>query len=242
MALRLSGEEFSVVQGLDGQGWVREVDGSGDASPGLKITPGTGSALSVEKNDAIALRQLKAGGGYLDLWKLNASDRIQAGADLDLNSFELRNAILGTNLNVNTKQLSKILKLQGPDTATQQDVEIETWDAGYYGGKIKLENAYGPGDRGRIHLYTSDSALTGTVERMVFSSKGAQGTRQIDVYENLEMQTVGGKYQSVALPIKAGVPADADFNRVVDGLIALDSTNNRVYFRVGSAWKYAALT
>ncbi len=42
MALRLAGEEFSVLQGLDALGWLREVRGN-DALPGLKVDQqGTG--------------------------------------------------------------------------------------------------------------------------------------------------------------------------------------------------------
>lgn len=45
MALRLSGEEFSIVQGLDAHGWLREVQAN-DASPGLEITQsGSGAGL-----------------------------------------------------------------------------------------------------------------------------------------------------------------------------------------------------
>ena len=42
MALRLAGEEFSVLQGLDARGWLREIRGN-DALPGLKVDQqGTG--------------------------------------------------------------------------------------------------------------------------------------------------------------------------------------------------------
>lgn len=42
---------------------------------------------------------------------------------------------------------------------------------------------------------------------------------------------------------KAGVPSDADYaTQPPDGTPVIDSTNNRLYVRVGGAWKYAALT
>ena len=51
MALRLAGEEFSVVRGLDALGWPREVEAN-DANPGLKITQGgSGPALQVVSGD-----------------------------------------------------------------------------------------------------------------------------------------------------------------------------------------------
>ena len=45
-----------------------------------------------------------------------------------------------------------------------------------------------------------------------------------------------------AARVKAGAPTDADFTSPVDGLLAVDSTTNRQYVRVGGAWRYTALT
>jgi hypothetical protein len=43
---------------------------------------------------------------------------------------------------------------------------------------------------------------------------------------------------------KAGIPSDADLvtGMQQSGAFVLDTTNSRIYFRVGSTWKYAALT
>lgn len=47
----------------------------------------------------------------------------------------------------------------------------------------------------------------------------------------------------VPLRVKAGIPADADYlNPPPNGTEVIDSTNNRLYMRVGGAWKYTALT
>lgn len=43
-------------------------------------------------------------------------------------------------------------------------------------------------------------------------------------------------------PAKAGAPADTDFTNPQDGLVAIDSTDARIYVRYGGAWHYAALT
>ena len=48
--------------------------------------------------------------------------------------------------------------------------------------------------------------------------------------------TVGG----VATLSKAGTISDADFTSPVDGLMGIDTTNHRVYFREGGAWSFAA--
>ena len=51
MPLRLAGEEFSVVQGLDAQGWPREIQAN-DGDPGIKITQsGSGPAIQVVSGD-----------------------------------------------------------------------------------------------------------------------------------------------------------------------------------------------
>jgi hypothetical protein len=43
--------------------------------------------------------------------------------------------------------------------------------------------------------------------------------------------------------VKAGIPADADYlNAPPNGTRVIDSTNNRLYVRVGGVWKYTALT
>jgi hypothetical protein len=54
------------------------------------------------------------------------------------------------------------------------------------------------------------------------------------------LQSVGG----IVTKVKAGIPVDSDFVAGIQqsGLIAVDTTNNRLYVRVGTTWKYAALT
>ena len=47
---------------------------------------------------------------------------------------------------------------------------------------------------------------------------------------------------AVITGVKAGAAIDADVTNPADGMIRIDSTNNRAYFRVGGVWKYAALT
>lgn len=41
---------------------------------------------------------------------------------------------------------------------------------------------------------------------------------------------------------KAGAPVDGDFTTAQDGMVVVDTTNNRIYVRIGGVWKYAALT
>lgn len=46
----------------------------------------------------------------------------------------------------------------------------------------------------------------------------------------------------VVTKTKAGAPTDADFINPVDGLIAVDTTNSKIYVRIGGAWKSVTLT
>lgn len=41
---------------------------------------------------------------------------------------------------------------------------------------------------------------------------------------------------------KAGIPTDSDVAQATSGMCVLDTTNSRIYFRVGTTWKYAVLT
>ena len=82
MALRLAGEDFSVVQGLDALGWPREVEAN-DADLALKITQsGSGPDLQFQQPATISTST-----GTLDLdgagdvvLRRNGSVRLQARA------------------------------------------------------------------------------------------------------------------------------------------------------------------
>lgn len=47
---------------------------------------------------------------------------------------------------------------------------------------------------------------------------------------------------ALATGVKAGPAVDGDVNIGVDGMLRVDSTNNRLYVRVSGTWRYAALT
>ena len=61
MALRLAGEEFSVVQGLDGLGNLRTVDVN-DGSPGLKVNQGGSGRVFDFQDGGISVLYMDDGG------------------------------------------------------------------------------------------------------------------------------------------------------------------------------------
>jgi hypothetical protein len=77
---------------------------------------------------------------------------------------------------------------------------------------------------------------------------GATGSFYAQADNTYDIGTTGARPRNlfvggaVATGVKAGAPVDADVNTPTDGMIRLDSTNNRIYARVGGAWRYAALT
>jgi hypothetical protein len=56
---------------------------------------------------------------------------------------------------------------------------------------------------------------------------------------NIGVNNVAG---SVVAKVKAGSPADGDFTTATDGLVVVDSTNNKIWARVGGAWKGVAIS
>jgi hypothetical protein len=65
-------------------------------------------------------------------------------------------------------------------------------------------------------------------EWYINGSTGRSDKRQSDVL------AVG---TGIAMRTKAGAPVDGDFNGVVDGTMAIDTTNSKIYVRIGGAWK-----
>jgi len=90
--------------------------------------------------------------------------------------------------------------------------------------------------------WVDDSGGTGNNRRIGSDINGSH------YYFNNFSTAVGHRYVTgeihgkVATSVKAGTPADGDYYFVANGMMAVDSNTNRLYVRVGGAWKYAALT
>jgi hypothetical protein len=84
-----------------------------------------------------------------------------------------------------------------------------------------------------------------------FTHEYARGFKQLGINQrtyydgnpDADLDVKGQAFtDGVSTFVKAGAPVDGDFTYIEDGMLAVDSTNNRLYVRVGSVWKYAALT
>jgi hypothetical protein len=102
---------------------------------------------------------------------------------------------------------------------------------GYAGGIFRMRGTTG-GARDVVELGARSLVFGG--DSPVYSP--AVGTLQADA----GLVATGG----LATKTKAGVPTDADLatGMAVSGVCILDTTNSRLYFRVGSTWKYVTLT
>ena len=86
-------------------------------------------------------------------------------------------------------------------------------------------------------IMATDDSIGSSVDRLEFTGNVAQGSAKITSRENIDF----GTNVSIVIKTKAGVPADADFAQPVDGMMALDTTNNRLYVRSGAIWKFVGV-
>lgn len=74
---------------------------------------------------------------------------------------------------------------------------------------------------------------------------GGGATRDVTLYRNAADDLRSDDHfvaSGFAVPTKNGVPDDTDEAVDMSGNCRLDTANSRIYFRVGTTWKYAALT
>ncbi len=84
--------------------------------------------------------------------------------------------------------------------------------------------------------YDATNALAGTGGVIIYN--GASTPLLTITGSGMVNATAGG----IATYSKAGVISDADFTNPVNGLVAVDSTDSRIYIRTGGAWHYIAFT
>jgi hypothetical protein len=88
----------------------------------------------------------------------------------------------------------------------------------------------------RLKMSTRNAANSADVTRMQFGNLGNVGLAPTVSFENMTFS--GGV--SIVPFVKAGIPADGDFLNPTDGMMAIDTTNSKIYVRIGGAWKATA--
>lgn len=116
---------------------------------------------------------------------------------------------------------------------------LHTDDSFFANGEVKARDG------------SSNAVVMGTVSGRAGVLFGNSGDCEIgrNAAQTLEIGTSGLgtgviAWGALATKVKAGVPSDSDLvtGMQVSGAMILDTTNSRIYFRVGSTWKFAALT
>jgi hypothetical protein len=241
MALRLAGEGYSLVQGLDTLGFVREVVAN-DSEPTLRLRQnGSGRILEMvdaggtvrgyvnAAGDLVALKDIDAQGAIKNTGAANGG-QVYIDDDLELTG----------HLQGGGSYLSGFSSL-GRGT-TVDSLVLSGAGLGVGGGAKWSGYGKGHANAGRADQTTPNVAGNVDVLRLELAGNVDQGLAGIKVYENLKMQMVSSKFQSIEVPVKAGALADADFNDAQNGLLAVDSTNGRLYLRYSGAWHYFAVT
>lgn len=103
----------------------------------------------------------------------------------------------------------------------------------------------GTGQARPLYLGTTGSAIvvlrSNATDRWAVQSSGhftAVTDNAIDIGLSGSSRPRNGYFAGgVAVKVKAGVPADGDFTGPVDGMLAVDSTDNKIYVRIGGTWK-----
>jgi hypothetical protein len=173
-------------------------------------------------------------------WQIQSTGVLIAVADntYDIGAYEAnrpRDVILARQLRVGTVSGGGSIAFQhssggsAQGTALTYNVTNGTLTIG--GGNVGILQF----TQGATFVWWMDSAATGALKANVdnVTDIGASGVnRPRNIFSAGAVQTGG----------KAGVALDADVTNPTDGMLRYDSTNNRLYVRVGAVWRYAALT
>lgn len=100
------------------------------------------------------------------------------------------------------------------------------------------------------HILVDEDGQVRLRDTGVYSSSDADGYHDIhaDVGIRLNQNTamasgmqLDASEDGVVTLVKAGAVGDGDFTNDTNGLIAIDSSNGRIYVRYGGGWHYAAV-
>lgn len=143
------------------------------------------------------------------------------------------NLKLGSNMDANGQTIVGIANIaKGSNIATTNSIEFDAFGRDLYISARRNDGV----NFGTINFQTHDSLDVAKLRLKI--NNGDIGTAGITYYENLEPS---GNVSLVA-KVKAGTFSDADFDKDTDGLLAVDSTNGRLYLRYGGVWHYITVT
>lgn len=129
MPLKLAGEDNAAVQGMDGQGWLREI-AANDSLPALKVNQaGAGRLLDVQDGGASVLHGLDGG-------RIVAADSVEAGTNPaaagafrgpNTGQLNFRNAANTSDIGcIGVDSSNRVrLSLSGTDTYTEGELDVQ---------------------------------------------------------------------------------------------------------------------
>ena len=95
----------------------------------------------------------------------------------------------------------------------------------------------------RLDFQTSVGGDTGLTSKMTILNNGNVGINTTSPSYKLDVSGIIRSTAGLSTFVKAGTISDTDFTETaLDGLMAVDSTDNRLYVRSGGIWKYIAFT
>ena len=219
MALRMAGEEFSVVQGLDRLGWTREVRVN-DTTPSLKVTQ-TGSGPGVQIDHAAVGENwigFYLGGVRHGKMAIVADNKLMVateGADLILEPagsgrLDLRKALYNSSANNNGRvKVDDVLEIEpgttGPGLVIQHNEQPLTAIRLRYGGWDYGELAFALPGQFSIRSNSGDLQLVPAAgskidaQREILNSTGNNGGR-VSFADDVELQ---GGYKLFNVTVEA---------------------------------------
>jgi hypothetical protein len=137
----------------------------------------------------------------------------------------------------------------GPDTLTPLVFPVAAGDDGVVAlwadapGRLELEAVHPVLGRGRVLL---DLEPTPAGYFLPLTGGTLSGPLRFTPTDTHDIGTSSGSKPrnlylsgSVAVQAKAGVPVDSDFTAPIDGMLAVDTTANALYFRANDVWHQA---
>lgn len=146
---------------------------------------------------------------------------------IDITCYQTSGAALSGTLSANTEYH---IRVDGGGTGESHGLSAPfTYRVDMQGANFHM---FDSGGTLKAYWQASDGAIVWDDDVALY--RGAENVLQTD-----DQMVAGDGFR---MKTKAGVPDDSDITVDASGVCILDTSNSRIYFRVGSTWKYAALT